>query len=285
VVTSAQLQALGLSRQAIADWVRRARLVRLHHGVYLVGRHRPRIEARLAGAVLAGGEASLLAGRSALGLWGVLPLDYHAPVDIVCPRGRRGRPGITVHRCNNLLPDDRCALERIPLTSPARSLLDYAKTSSAPALQAALDELRAARLLPAHELDDLRPRTRGHHGWRVLGRVLEGEREPGFSRSEGERRMLAIVRAAGLPEPRRNLHSHDYEIDQLWPEHRVAVEIDGFATHGRRRDFERDRGKGADLQAHGVTVLRFTWRQITERRLWVAARLAATLALAERPRR
>jgi very-short-patch-repair endonuclease len=93
--------------------------------------------------------------------------------------------------------------------------------------------------------------------------------------------MLAIVRSAGLPEPIFNQHAHGYEIDVLWPEHRVAVEVDGYEFHGGRGSFEFDRRKSADLQAAGLTLVRFTARQLRQEPLFVAARLGQVLAAAD----
>jgi len=68
-------------------------------------------------------------------------------------------------------------------------------------------------------------------------------------------------------------------IDFAWPEHGVLVETDGWATHGYRAAFERDRARDAQLASRGYVVLRFTWRQIVEEPMRVAATIAATLSL------
>ncbi len=68
---------------------------------------------------------------------------------------------------------------------------------------------------------------------------------------------------------------------RAWPDQGLVVEIDGYASHGRHATFERDRRRGADLDATGIKVRRFTWSQITDHRLWLAARLGA--AIARRP--
>jgi very-short-patch-repair endonuclease len=70
-----------------------------------------------------------------------------------------------------------------------------------------------------------------------------------------------------------------YVVDFLWPDQRVIVETDGFRTHGHRAAFENDRARDADLHARGYVVLRFTWRQIVDEPLLVAARLAGALSL------
>ena len=71
---------------------------------------------------------------------------------------------------------------------------------------------------------------------------------------------------------------HGYEVDLLWREQRLVVEIDGYAFHSSRRSFERDRRKDQHLQTHGYRVIRITWRQLTDEPEAVVAALAAALS-------
>jgi very-short-patch-repair endonuclease len=64
----------------------------------------------------------------------------------------------------------------------------------------------------------------------------------------------------------------------LWAPQRLVVEVDGFAYHGGRAAFERDRLRDAELQAAGYRVARVTWRQLVERPEALIARLAQALA-------
>jgi len=76
--------------------------------------------------------------------------------------------------------------------------------------------------------------------------------------------MLELLRRTGLPLPRTNVKVGRYEVDMLWRQERLVVEIDGFAFHSTRAAFERDRRRDADLQARGLKVMRVTWKQIVE---------------------
>jgi very-short-patch-repair endonuclease len=107
--------------------------------------------------------------------------------------------------------------------------------------------------------------------------VQPGRADP--TRSRLERRMLAIVREAGLPRPVVNHTIGPYEIDFVWPKERVLVETDGWRTHGHRFAFESDRAQDADLVAQGYVVLRFTWRQIFDKPTLVVTRVAQALAV------
>jgi hypothetical protein len=48
---------------------------------------------------------------------------------------------------------------------------------------------------------------------------------------------------AGLesPEPRFNVPFHRYELNALWQDRRLVIEVDGYGAHGHRAAFERDR--------------------------------------------
>jgi very-short-patch-repair endonuclease len=100
------------------------------------------------------------------------------------------------------------------------------------------------------------------------------------TRSWGERRLLALVRQAGLPVPVTNVLLHGHQVDALWPEYKLVVEIDGYEYHGSRGSFESDRARDAKLVAAGYVVIRFTARQLEECPLVVLTQLAAALALA-----
>ena len=95
--------------------------------------------------------------------------------------------------------------------------------------------------------------------------------------------MRALVRQAGLPQPVSQHVTGRYRLDFAWPELRVAVETDGWATHGRRQGFEDDRARDAFLLAAGWRVLRVTYRQLRHHPTLVAAQLSAVLAQAAAP--
>ena len=89
-----------------------------------------------------------------------------------------------------------------------------------------------------------------------------------------------LIARAGLPQPIAQYPFASYRLDFAWPGLKVAVETDGWGTHGRRAAFEDDRAKDAMLLAAGWRVLRVTWRRLAREPLLVAAQLAAVLAQA-----
>ena len=100
-----------------------------------------------------------------------------------------------------------------------------------------------------------------------------------MTRSEAERKLLALIREAQLPAPRTNVRVAGHEVDMYWPSQHLVVEFDGWSTHGSRRAFERDRRRDADLLLAGERVLRVTHRQLAGGPVALVARLTAALVL------
>ncbi len=97
--------------------------------------------------------------------------------------------------------------------------------------------------------------------------------------------MLRLLRGAGITGFEANARIHGYEVDLLWRDLGLAVEIDGYDAHSGRVAFERDRLKLATLNAHGLTVMPVTGRQLRVDPAGVLSRLRRALALAARTKR
>jgi very-short-patch-repair endonuclease len=274
VLSSRQLAAEGLSRNAVAHRVASGWLVRLHRGVYCIGPlQAPR--ARAIAAVLAYGDGTLLSHFSAAALWGLEPERAGAMHVNVDRPGAHSRPGIRVHR-TRLNPLDARRRDAIPVTSPARTLLDLAAIASGKELDRAIEEAQIRRLVTEQSLKEQFERHPRHRGTRALRQAIR--LEPSFTRSEAERRLLELIRAARLPAPKANIRVAGHEVDVLWPDAKLVVEVDGYAFHSTRAAFERDRRRDGELQAAGYRVLRVTWRQLEDEPEALIAALARTLA-------
>lgn len=279
VVSHRQLRTLGFSEGAIAHRASTGRLHRVHRGVYLAGHAAPVVGAREMAAVLACGGA-VLSHQTAARLWGIkLPGDT-AAIDVTVKSHRRHRTGMRVHIARLLAADIRLRYG-LPLTSPARAVLDLAMGLPATELARVAEEARVQRLVSSHDLEQVCERYRGHPGTGMLTQYLRRGAEPAVTRSVAERRMLELLRAAGLPEPEANARIHDYEVDFLWRDQRLVMEVDGYKFHCTRAAFERDRAKGAKLAAAGLSVIRVTWRQLQDESYSVIASVAQALARAD----
>jgi len=278
VVTRGQLVELGLGRGSIEHRVRCGRLHPLHRGVYAVGHRALRREAWWMAAVLAAGPGAALSYRSAAELWRIRN-GSPARIDVSVPRHRRSTARLEVHVVE-MQPDEITVRDGIPVTTPARTLLDLAAAVPPQHLKAAFEEAEVRRLTSPTSLDALVARYPGRRGTTTIKRVLKKNHDRGQSipTSILERRFLALLDAHGLPRPELNHLSDNGELDATWHEQRLVVECDSFATHGTREAFERDRAKDRALQAAGWRVVRVTWRQLIDDADVVGKQLAALLA-------
>jgi predicted transcriptional regulator of viral defense system len=140
------------------------------------------------GAVLACGDGAVLSHRSAAHLWSLLPYPaQQRPVNVTVPTHHsRVRPGIRVHRVERFDPRDVRTCKRIPVTTPARTILDLAGSEPHRVFEQALAEAQARRLLTRWHLEGVLERNRRRPGAGVLRAALAADAEPALTRSEAE---------------------------------------------------------------------------------------------------
>lgn len=270
-----QLRAGGVSEKAIDYRAANGRLHRRYQGVYLVGHEAPAPLALEWAAILACGEGAVISHCSAARIWSMVSESAEVHVTLI-DRRLPSRPGLRIHRGAGLAPRDIRRRQALPVTSPARTLIDLAANKS-PQLEHAFVEAHARRLVRPAELAGAIERAGPKAGVRTL-RALIGANESGFTRSKAERKLRTLLRAARLPEPQVNPIVLGHMVDCLWPEQRLVVEFDGYGVHGHRRAFETDRRRDADLVAAGYRVMRITWLQLNLEPYAVLAKLASALA-------
>ncbi len=266
-VATRQLRAAGLSSGVVSRLVASHWLIPVQRAVFAVGHTAPMPLVEETAALLAVGDDSLLSHFSASALWDLtLPGVGDGRVHVSSPKDHRvSLQGAVSHRTRILEPRDRRVRHGLPVVSPARALLDIASDCTLRQLELAFDRGVVMRVLRPSEVADVLDRARGHRGRRRLRLILHRD-APGstMTRSEAEERMLALIRSARLPEPILNAEVCGYEVDFLWPQHRFALEIDGFRFHTTRSAFERDRTKDLCLRGEGLTTARATWRMVQE---------------------
>ncbi len=171
---------------------------------------------------------------------------------------------MTVHRTRRLDLADRATADAIPVTSVARTLVDLAEVLAERHLANAVHEAEVQRLFDLGAVKEAQARVPGRAGRHRLDRVLAAYAPRPFIRSEAENRFLEACAAAGLPRPRSAVSIGGREVDFLWPDRRVAVEVDGAAVHLTQRAFHEDRSRDRELAVLGYQTLRVTWRDLLE---------------------
>jgi hypothetical protein len=186
-------------------------------------------------------------------------------------------PGTRVHRTRPLDPRDVARRAGIPVTAPARTLLDLAGRMDGPALRRAVRRAQSLRQADVRQLAEVLERLRPCRGAARLAALIA--RGPAPTRSVLEDVVLDLVLGAGFAHPDVDvplrLAGRRIVPDFRWPEARLVVEADGARWHAGRLAREDDAERQALLEAHGERVLRVTWRQAVERPAETIARLRA----------
>ncbi len=192
-------------------------------------------------------------------------------------------PGVTIHRNHDLSAPHLTEVNGLPVTTVPRTLFDLGLVLRERSLRRIVDDLIAQRRVSVEEISTVIDQVakRGKPGATALRRII-AERGTGLEAkmSTLERRGLGVLRAGGLPDP-----ILEYPIpwdswkrfDAAYPKAHVAIEWDSKRFHGLIDAFERDRRRDRAALLHGWRVLRFTWKDVTERPEEVVATVQAIL--------
>jgi hypothetical protein len=257
VVCHRQLIEIGMSGSAIHGWVRSGRLHRLHRGVYAVGHSVLTAHGRWMAGVLACGPDAVLSHRPAAALWDLRRLSTGL-VEVTTP-GRQSPRGIRAHRVRRLHPDDCTIRDGIPVTSVPRTVLDLAETLAVRELVRVLEQAERLRIFDLDAIHAAVARNPGRHGTKPLNEALaQTIGEPPRVNSAWERDLLDFCDDHDIPRPALNVSVEGFEVDALWADKKLVVELDSYAFHRSRRAFEQDRRRYAKLQLANHLVLPFT---------------------------
>jgi very-short-patch-repair endonuclease len=228
----------------------------------------------------------VLSHHSAAALWGFMPWEERYPEVTVVRAWSRHHPGLHVHRTRSLDLDDRTRHRAIPVTTPARTLLDLAATLDPKPLRAATRRAQSLYRVNMRQLAEILARHRRRRGAAALAEVIATGPAP--TKSELEDVVLDLILRGGHVHPDVNV---PYYVDGRrtipdfrWPEQRLVLEADSTTWHDNPLAREDDAERQALLEAHGERVLRVTWAQAITRPGPTLARLrAAGAPYTERP--
>ncbi len=280
VVSRTQLLELGLSSEAIVHRIATGRLHPAARGIYAVGRPGLSRHGHWVAAVLSCGPTAVLSHHSAAALWEIRPEDGGKIEVTVATQVRRRRPGVRVHS-RALEPRERMSRDGIPVTTAQRTLLDLATTLRRTQLEAAINEADKLDLIDPDSLRTALDDYPGRPGVAALRAILDRHAFR-LTDSDLERRLLEIVRRAGLPLPETGRRLNGFKVDFHWPDLGLVVETDGLRYHRTSVQQARDRVRDNAHVAAGLTLLRFTNAQVRYEPDQVQATLAAVAARLDR---
>jgi very-short-patch-repair endonuclease len=259
VVSQGQLMENGLSRTAIRRWIREQRLFRLHPCVYAVGHPAIGLEGRLAAALFYAGPGAALSHTTAASWWNIVQAEPRR-IHVCVPGRRKSLRDVCVHEQKS---HGRTWQKRLPVTPPARTLLDIAGQVRFMELRRALAEAEFLKLVTLKEVE--RVLGRGKPGSAALRAALDCHRpQLAASKSALEDRLILLCERYSITQPHLNVWIAGWLVDAVWFDQKVVVELDSQLAHGTPAALERDHRRDLELRAAGYTVLRYTWQQLTE---------------------
>ena len=272
VCSRRQLVERGVSTTTIDRLVSRGQLHRLHPGVYAVGHTALEARGRLMASVLRAGPGSMLTGPVGVWWWGATPVEPRT-IHILPPgRVRSSREVQIIHA-----PGTEAVIHNgLPAAPPARALIDLAPLTSLPRLRKAVSEALYLRITTVALMEaELR---RGLNGSAAVRAALDRHRAgPQRSRSEKEELLMLMVESGRLPFPELNAIVAGQEVDAVWRDLRLVVEIDG-PQHGEASRVIEDRQREMALRTAGFDLIRYSWIQLTKQGSAVAAELAREIS-------
>lgn len=259
VITLRQARRIGLGQDAVERRVRSGHWRRCAPGVYFVDDRPFTDAARIRAAVWSNGERAVASGLAAA-WWTELTQFAPAMVEVTVPRvsNHISREGIRLRR-RDLLPADVCECRGLRVTTLALTVVEAAaRRGGGPKLldHALQRRTNLTALWNAHL------RNTGRHGSPAARRMLTAADDG--TRSQAERLLVRLLRTAKITGWRTNRPVAGFEVDVLFRDAKVVIEVDGFAFHSDAEVFQRDRNRQNAIALAGYQVLRFTWLDLVE---------------------
>jgi len=226
LITTAQAVAIGLSQPAVSRRLAAGQWIAVLPGVHCAVDAVPTLYQRLLAAVLWAGDGAVISYRAAGALWG-LDVDAGARPEIWTPRHLR-HDDVIVHR-GVVEPQDIRMVERIPVTSVPRTLIDLAGRLDGEELETILEQAlhRGLTTLGALHRRVEALSGKGRAGSNDIRRLLNERGNSAALESRLEVRVWNLLRRAGLRPARQypvQCGGRRYRLDFAWPALRVAVE-------------------------------------------------------------
>jgi very-short-patch-repair endonuclease len=219
----------------------------------------------------------VVAGFSAAALHGSRWVDDRQVVQLIHDN-RRNPPGIQTHR-DRIEDDEIVRLGGIPVTSPARTALDFGCWYPTMTAVAGIDALARAIDIEAADVELLARRYAGRRGIARARQAVDLFDSGAQSPKESWLRVLLIQ--AGLPRPRTQIPVRDEfgnpfaYLDMGWEDVKVAVEYDGEQHRSDRGQYRWDLRRLEMLQRLGWIIVRVV---ADDRPTEIISRVRAALA-------
>jgi hypothetical protein len=266
LITTGELERLGLSNRSIQRRTARGQLRSLLPNVFTTGERPDTVRRRELALCLSHPDA-VLSYSSAAAYWGIrrAPKDR---VEVTVPKGLRLRGASAVVHYSNRIPDTH-VVETIDggrVTSVARTVFDLGGVLDTQGHLSIIEDVRNKGLCTDAELGevyaDLWGRgRRGSASWDRLAELTARESRPTMSELELELQQALVD--AGLPaavqqHPVTLPSGRTAYLDLAYPECRLDIEVDHSKWHATTSAVERDKARDNGLAVLVWERLRFT---------------------------
>jgi predicted transcriptional regulator of viral defense system len=267
-----QLGELGVPKGTIRAWIDEGYLFPRLPRVYAVGHQGNTTESTLAEALLYAGPGAMLSHATAAWWVGLIEQQPHQ-IHVSTHRQTRSIHRIRVHQRRRAATGsagggtgglERVWHKRLPTTTLPQTLIDLAAKAPVRTVRKALANADYRDVLDLEAFDALL--GRGRPGSARLRQALERHRpELALTKSRLEVMFFEICEEQGWELPEPNEYVAGWQIDALWRDRRIAVELDGHGNHHSPAQRKRDRQKDLELRAAGLMPVRYSGEQLERR--------------------
>jgi hypothetical protein len=276
IATTAELTGAGFSDDRLRTLTKRGDLYRVRRGVYANGPRAREILAiadgmqllQLAAAAAVTGPGAVVSHESAAYLYSIDLLAAPEVATLTCP-GRdnwHARPGIRLHVAD--VPAEHVTRRaRMPVTTPARTVTDLARTLQFRAGVVTADSALHRKLVTKPELTAVLAACARWPGARRAAEVIA------VADGRAESPLESIARIAfndcGLPPPELQVWLGGTDepiarVDFYWRKYRTIAEVDGAIKYADPDRARAQLARDCLLRDDGFEIVHFTWQQITQ---------------------
>lgn len=216
------------------------------------------------------GPGAIVSHEAAAELLGI-PNVVRGRVTLITPHSNQCRiPGAFVHQISDVAPQHRTAVDGLPVTTAARTIVDLASVVHISRLRHIVEDAKHARLTTYPAIGECLKSVarRGKPGVRALGRVLDLlSGTLALTQSKLESALVELLARAGLTDSTLQF-AHPARlftngcVDVSFVAAKLVIEADGRAWHTRIRDLKRDHDRDAEAARYGWQTLRLLYEHI-----------------------
>lgn len=262
--------ALGMPKTTLQRRIQQGIFVRVGRGMIALPGTATRSDLAMRAALrLLNGVVS---HQSAARIHGFGAIPDSPPSITVSHRSSHSFPDVVVHQSTDLLEEHVEEIDRLRVTTAARTLVDLAKILGPKRLERVIENALVTGKVEVEEFVDLVTALsrKGKRGMKNLHAIIsESLLGTAVSDTVLERAFFRLIRNAGLPLPSRQFNAPwlkrlNGRVDFAYVDLKIVIEADSRRWHLLFDAFEVDKIRDNAAQIAGWIVIRISWRMIKD---------------------